>query len=43
MYDEWMENTPIFGKIKDVYTEIINKNIKSEEKKMIVNFNEEED
>lgn len=22
MYREWMDNTPIFGKIKDVYLEI---------------------
>lgn len=25
MYDDWMENTPIFGKIKDVYAQIWNK------------------
>lgn len=42
MYDEWMENTPIFWEIKDAYTENINKNIKSEDKRMIVNFNNEE-
>ena len=24
-YDDWMENTPIFGEIKDVYAQIWNK------------------
>ena len=25
MYQDWMENTPIFGEIKDVYAQIWNK------------------
>lgn len=30
MYSDWMENTPIFGKIKDVYAQIWDENKKEE-------------
>ena len=30
MYQDWMENTPIFGEIKDVYSQIWNKDKEEE-------------